>query len=310
MIEIPTVLVLGAGTSCPLGFHSGWGLLLAVIDGLGDEHQDLHRELLGYGFPAGRISEFHQALRESGENSVDAFLENRTEFLDIGKVAIARALIPYEADGTLHDRRLVEQKGHWYFHLYEQMKAPFDRFHLNRLQVVTFNYDRSLEQFLLTVLRRSHNKPLPECQEQLSGISIIHVYGKLGDWDWEDPPGRPYSPDVSWETVSAAVQSIKIVHEVGMKSEQFSDARTYLDKAERIYFLGFGYSPVNLARLKIDFMRSGRTLAGTAYQLRSAEIQRIKKLCPNTDLGHPSWDVLGFLRELVVLDARPEEHAS
>jgi len=310
VIEIPTVLVLGAGASNPLGFPCGEGLFLTVVEGLQDTNKELYRELVGYGFPAEKISEFHQALRKSGANSVDEFLENRTEFLDIGKAAIARVLIPHETDVTLHDRRLVQNTGHWYYHLYEQMRAPFHRFDLNKLQVVTFNYDRSLEQFLITVLQHSHKKPLRECREQLLGIPIIHVYGKLGDLDWEDPPGRPYVPDLRWPTVSAAAQSIRIVHEVGMESEQFSDARTYLDQAERILFLGFGYSPVNLGRLKIDFRRTGRTLAGTAFQLRAAEVERIKGLCPGTKLGRSSWGVLEFLRERVILDARREEHAS
>jgi hypothetical protein len=84
------------------------------------------------------LKDFAAKLRDSGRDSVDAFLEHNPNFLDVGKPSIAATLIPHEDPDAIQD-------GDWYRNLFNAMNAPFAEFENNKLAVITYNYDRSLE---------------------------------------------------------------------------------------------------------------------------------------------------------------------
>ena len=67
----------------------------------------------------------------------------------IGKIAIALELCPYENENIL----LGDQNGHWMKYLWHRMLSEVSRpsdLLKNKLSVLTFNYDRSLEHYLYT----------------------------------------------------------------------------------------------------------------------------------------------------------------
>src|SRR5262245_57393358 len=100
MIRRRTAIVLGAGASHDYGFPLGRSLLKLVCDHLQSSFQST-KVLAEIGFPIEDQKRFAEALEWSGLPSVDAFLERRTEFMDIGKAAIAAELIPCENPSTL-----------------------------------------------------------------------------------------------------------------------------------------------------------------------------------------------------------------
>ena len=155
----PTVFVTGAGASAPYEFPTGNRLKLEVIKQLtqnDDATVSLFRDL---GFDQDQMQEFSHALKQSGRRSVDAFLEHRSEFLGVGKAAIARVLIGYEQPNTLFENRPLG----WLEELYQHLNCPFERFGCNQVSFITFNYDRSLEYYLFTCLRSSYGKSEQEC---------------------------------------------------------------------------------------------------------------------------------------------------
>ena len=90
MIKQSTVFVLGAGASQPYGFPLG----AALVDQVGAEIIDSREGLLqrladGMAFSPGECLEFAQALRDARPYLIDAFLEMRSDYRDIGKAAIA-----------------------------------------------------------------------------------------------------------------------------------------------------------------------------------------------------------------------------
>ena len=97
MITIPTVVVLGAGASYPYGFPLGRELR-NLICRMGDaELQDLwsdSNELHG-------VRDFIRVLSTSAYVSVDAFLEARAEFVNVGKLAIALQISRLEDERKL-----------------------------------------------------------------------------------------------------------------------------------------------------------------------------------------------------------------
>jgi len=153
---------------------------------------------------------------------VDAFLEHRIEFLDIGKAAIASRLI-----GLEDKDRIFTTKNSWYQHLYGALNCTQSEFADNALSVVTFNYDRSLECYLHACLANTYGVSEERAAELLEHIPIVHVHGSLGRLPWQsgDAKVQPYSAELNPESVAAARDSIKVIHEGHHKDLVLQEAR-------------------------------------------------------------------------------------
>lgn len=308
MISVPTVLVLGAGASAPYGFPSGRGLLLEICDNLakkeflqgGYERTPATREhLLEFGFREHEIDAFREELLLSMQPSVDAFLENRPKYMEIGKAAMASSLIPYENPGALCRHSL---KVEWYEYLFNQMGTRRHEFPSNQLSIVTFNYDRSLEYFLFTALKNAYGaSDHQEVVDLLKPIQIVHVYGQLGKPHFLEPDGRAYTPEVDWRAVSKCIAEIKIIPEISEESDELCQAWKLIKQANVICFLGFGYHPMNLQRLRVNQMFTEGNLLGSAYGLKRDEQRRVKHLFRlPIILGQTHQDAVDFLRNYPV----------
>lgn len=293
----PTVFVTGAGASAPYNFPTGNGLKFEVIKQLTQNDDDTVSLFRDLGFDQGQMQEFSQALKQSGRRSVDAFLEHRSEFLGIGKAAIARVLIGFEQPNTLFENRPLG----WLEELYQHLNCPFERFGRNQVSFITFNYDRSLEHYLFTCLRNSYGKSEQKCADQLRHIQVIHLHGDLGALPWQ--PGdrkdvRAYDHTISPEAVSVAMRRNKIIHEdIGDRDREFNEARQLLRNAEQIYFLGFGYDLTNMRRLRVAEIPNGvarGTGSGLTPHERGEIVQRIHQKIQV--VGH---DCIDFLRNVV-----------
>jgi len=249
MITRPVVLVLGAGASADYGFPTGTELLRKICATTKPGNYLFNFLFDEMSFPEPDIRDFATALEKSQAPSVDVFLEYRPQFEKIGKVAIASTLIPYETN-----ERFVSSDNNgegWYSYLFKLM-IQGGRFENNSLSVITFNYDRSLEAFFLFALCNLYGIKEPEAEQYLSYIPIVHLHGSLGDKLWKSAldPQRAYQPDLTPAWVSDAAKHIKIVHEKQSEIE-FDRARKHLYDAEEVLFLGFGFLPDNIQRLRV-----------------------------------------------------------
>lgn len=253
MITKPTVLVLGAGASIPYGYPSGAGLVRDIFQGISNT---AWRELFdACGVTVSEMETLKSELHLSQKPSIDAFLEHRTEFMKAGKIAIALSLLSKENPDALIDFD-IREKGIYHF-LYNSLAASWEEFKENKLTVVTFNYDRSLEHFLFSALKHSYDKSDIEIAEAMQKIPIVHVHGSLGPLSWQVIGGNNYYPlfgrkddgYVIGKRIRVATENIVIVSEAEPKSKEFALATQLIKEAERVYFLGFGYYPVNLERL-------------------------------------------------------------
>lgn len=297
MTTRPTVLILGAGASAPFGFPLGRGLLLRVVGGIRRKESNPYERLLACGFPGDHILNFADELDVSMQLSVDAFLENRPEFLDVGKAAIVAALIPYEAESNLNRS---PDKPHWYEYLFQRLCPNRKEFESSTLSIITFNYDRSLEHFLFRSLRSSFGLSDKDCKPLLQTVPVVHVHGQLGALDYISSDGRPYQPDLSPQVIKKYAQEIKIVSEGKPDTPQFARAHEIISRAGVIFFLGFGYHKNNVERLHLDKAKKTTKVFGCVYGMTGAEAeekeQNFKIHFVFARVGGGSEDVLTFLR--------------
>jgi hypothetical protein len=105
MIRRKTTLILGAGASYPYGFPLGETLKNNIVGQIlypkSNERIDLRKNLIDQGYKKEQIEDFALKLKKSNYMSVDAFLEEWLEFVQIGKIAIASNLINREMEDNL-----------------------------------------------------------------------------------------------------------------------------------------------------------------------------------------------------------------
>ena len=209
------------------------------------------------------------------------------------KLAIALIMIPKE---NYIDLFHIEHEKNWYRYLFNKMKSPLDEFDQNKLAIITFNYDRSLEQFLFTVLKNSNGKPDQKCAEKLNKIPIIHIYGDLGPLPWQDSKGRSYKPKATISQKIKASSNILTIAEDIPAHRAFKEAALCLSAADQIIFLGFGYHHTNLERLQIKNVEGSKI--GSGFGLCNAEAEEIRYNW-NIEIPDLKSENLMFLRKYI-----------
>lgn len=299
MIRSPTVLILGAGASAPFGFPCGRGLLTEISSALheGPFVSELKRQLGECGYASDLMEAFGRELSLSMQPSVDAFLEKRSEYVAVGKAAMACALIPYENQARL----LRGPEGpHWYEYLFSQTGTTLEQFRSSQLSVITFNYDRSLEHFLFLALKHSYGLSDEECCEGLKAVPIVHVYGTLGGSLHLEEGSRPYNNEVTPDVVKQCASAIRVLHEGKTDNPELDKAHKLLMQARVICFLGFGYYYDNIRRLRPELLPEDSELFGTAFGITAQEQERIKPYLPPITMGGEETGVLRFLRDFPI----------
>jgi len=304
MIKTRTVFILGAGASAPFGYPTGIELrnlicgksrMASVIRALTPVNEDARWYLES-------VKKFIEAFSKSSLYSIDLFLENRKEYMNIGKMMIASYLIVHEKD-----ERLREAQNNWYMYLYDRLKSSFEEFDANKISFITFNYDRSLEQFLFEALKNQFNKELRQCAEKLQNIPIIHLYGKLGLLDWQNREGFLYS--YAGDNICRIIKAQKDIRLITEERQiedscEFQEAYKLIERSKRIYFLGFGFDETNLGRLNIDLMKN-KEITATAFGLDESKQRWIKnyfRSTINTQVLLFELDALSLLRKKLEIE--------
>ncbi len=183
-------------------------------------------------------------------------MENNREFIEIGKSFIAYCLKKYEDE----DKLFPPHNSGWYQYLFNKMLPSSDeQFENNKITIITFNYDRSLEAYLHNTIMHRFNLSEADSLNILRKIGIIHPHGMLGGY-----PEIPYSQcwkkdkelnEEDTQLLEKITNSIKIIHEISEAedtfcSNEFEIAHKALQKTEKIYFLGFGFHEDNIRRFR------------------------------------------------------------
>ncbi len=286
MKESSNLLILGAGASMDYGFPSGVGLKKQAIE-LIDNSQTAEYKLLAeagekMGFDHTDLSIFNQKLKKAKlDNSIDAFIEANHGDKDIEKLTnIAKCIIALLIIACENPKKLDKTQTSWYYELFKKMytgRNSYGRFFDNKINFITFNYDRSLEQFLLSTVVNQF-RPQSDCAEDLSkNFQIIHVHGSLGDI-WKSKGSacyKDYSPTLknTDELVEAASKIKLITDDINPALDsEFTKAKDLICSSDTVHFIGFGYHVNNMERL--GFADPSTEFLGTVKSKGSVAINR------------------------------------
>lgn len=287
MIEEETVFILGAGASWPYGLPLARELRTQICFKFADrirmlvrsigtsQADDIYNETL----------EFTTAFYKSSDASVDLWLMKNQKFNQLGKHAIITYILQGEHDGDFREKAPHPEQD-WYSYIWKRMtdvltkQEDYNRFSENKVDFITFNYDRSLEQFLFESLGCGfYDISEGQLIEELEKRRIIHVYGQIAPLDWKvkfESLSYGAKHDNLW--LSKYNDNIKIIREAE-NTKEVEDAISLIEKASRIFFLGFGYAKENLDLLKLpQILKRGVKVYGTAYGLTPNEILKIKNI--------------------------------
>jgi len=288
MINNKVTIILGAGASYPYGFPLGGELKDKIVDQIITSRQTIYgrdtlvKILSQFGFSEEVQNDFALQLKESMQPSVDAFLFERPEYIEIGKLSIAANLIVCEKKENLMSNTSDNDasKNKWYGYFLSLLGTK-NEFKANNLSIITFNYDRSFEYFLYYSLKPRFNLSDQEVREYIESIPIVHVYGKLGNPHFMDNKGRDYSKLLDYGNLKKGSEGIRLIYEKNneeINSENLKAAHNIIETSDLIVFLGFGYLEENIRRLKLDKYYSYMRIFGTFLGMKPGEIVRAKRL--------------------------------
>jgi hypothetical protein len=286
MITKNTLFILGAGASVPYGYPTGAGLRSYICGSF----QNAYRRLFLPKKPGAdqetkdeteKAQEFVDVFFKSSTPSIDLFMARNRKFSEMGKKAIVVAMMEHEKESRFREKAHYPEQD-WYTHLYEKMTEgmitpdSLPEFKKNKVNFITFNYDRSLEQFFYESLRNSFSaSPEEEIIKAFGSMTIAHVYGKLGALDWESRKGTKYRSGCNLGLLKRAYQNIRTIYEVG--PNDCAEMKELIAQASRVFFLGFGYAKENLDAIGVaELLAGNRNIFGTAFNRLPEEIMRIK----------------------------------
>lgn len=263
MLKRNTVFVLGAGASRQAGFPLAGGedrlmgrvIKLLALPKLPEIAGKVFGEPPTYFVESAK--DFHKRLAGSSQPSADEFLRltPNHSLAALGKLCMASALGQTESVENLEDRHL-NAAGSWYPLLWQLLCDGTNRledFRRNKVSIITFNYERSVEQFLTSRIENNYATSFAEASETLRNtFRFVHVYGQLGEFF--GAKAIPYGSlrtssreqDVNWLRVSA--DQIYIPHE-GETEDRGNEACKLISEAETLIFLGFNFQGTNVDKI-------------------------------------------------------------
>ena len=113
----------------------------------------------------------------------------------------------------------------------------------------------------------------------ICSLPFVHVHGDLGKFVSNDGT-EEYGKEISNRRFQQAKNGIRIIHEDKGQTRELKLAKSLLNEADRILFIGFGYNQKNMTKLglkeleQIDALGESRVL-GTHKGLKSRAWERV-----------------------------------
>jgi hypothetical protein len=316
MFKSKTVFIVGAGASCEANLPSGEELKDKIAKLLDIRFQDGFRQNGGDHQITAALQEHVRSLdgRQGDINpylhkartirdalplaiSIDNFLEAHQGDVEIelcGKLAIVRSILAAESTSELRCMEVgrehfnkLKLRHSWYTGFFQMLTENVRKSEVEKLfdnvTIITFNYDRCIERFLVQALAEYYVLDFGEATKIAGQLTIIHPYGKVGNLPRQGGDNTvPFG--------STAVQLLEISKQIrtfaeGESDKELMDAiHNSISTAETLVFLGFAFHPANMELLTPKAPTKVRRVFATTFGLSDADKRNIT---------HDIWRMLG-----------------
>jgi hypothetical protein len=277
--------VVGAGASKEVGLPVGGELRGSIAEALDIRYEDGYHRSSG---DRGIDEAFRDIAREtdSARPNINPYLEaawrirdampqaiSIDNFIDshrsderiaiCGKLAIARCILAAEASSRLFVSRRnassrlnfanVEQT--WFNAFFQLLTENSQESEvdgrLERVAIITFNYDRCIEHYLHAGLQNYYRMTPERARDALRHLQIFHPYGSVGLLPWQQGQGAiEFGADLGGRRLRESAQGLRTFTEgIDPARSDINEIRTTLREADRVAFLGFAFHRLNLALL-------------------------------------------------------------
>ena len=270
-----TLFIVGAGASAEFGLPVGSGLTQEIataaevkLDHFGSPQNASSSRMLEIlrrrKDENAQLNIWLKALRQISKaiflkRSIDSYIDQHADdpaIAEMGKILIAMRILEAERRSILatsdsnNNLRLDMLRKTWI----DQFAAMlFDGLRLKDLdrlsenvQIICFNYDRCIEQYLAHAIQQTYSISPPEAARRVDGLSIIHPYGSLGPLSSVPFGAERYD---YWKIS----ENLKTFSE-SADSNIENQIKLAVQQAEQYVFLGFSFGRQNMELLSLrDF---------------------------------------------------------
>jgi hypothetical protein len=271
-----TTFIVGAGASSEVGLPTGSQLVNSLETKLafrfehGTTQKGGDRDLflaLRRAFPTD-VNKYVQAARRIRNalplfSSIDHYLHVHQEDAEAtfcAKLAIYQTILEAEKGSSLffeEDRidstiQFDSRRNIWLAHFFrllsEDIKKPDVNTIFKNVSIVTFNYDRCIEHYLVQALKQSYGISYLEAESIVANhLKLIHVYGKVGEYFGSK---RVKFGDHEIRDAFQAEVNLRTHHEQLTNDEVLEPAREAISSASVLVFLGTAFNRSDLQILQ------------------------------------------------------------
>lgn len=307
MFKKKTVFVIGAGGSADFGLPLGEGLKGLIAETLYLDDSDPNRPLTE------NSEEIIEALRSMNASrvkplpkiqpyllagvqiseamplspSIDNFLQVHSQneaITTVGKLGIAHSILRAERNSKLwfdnsdNNNKLEVSKLNdtW---MLEFVKILLEGVRLGdissfvNVEIITFNYDRCIEESLSNAIANQWLVPIEEARLISSNIKITHVYGTVGLLPWQNVEGHKieFGAELNEAVLNQAASMLQTFSETKETDEIENEILMSVRETERIVFIGFSFMPINMKYFSLPESQTVREILATCLGLSSSD---------------------------------------
>lgn len=298
MFKSQTVFIVGAGASYELGFPLGATLkddIAKMVDIrfeygsqlAGGDHsiqEALHSSYRRAGldpntaYKAGRAMKERLPLAISIDNYLEAHSTDEHANA-VGKLGIAKAILEAESKTKLTGRQSrgpsrvdfsdTTLQASWLTRIFRSLTEGVKREDTDEIfenvRFITFNYDRSLEEFLWRALQTYYGMSDTKAAELIGTHVVHHAYGSVGRLPWQTGDGAAanYGEDAEPGLLLELSRAILTFSEQVDRAHH-STMIDQLGRAKTVVFLGFGFLEQNMQLLELEGFHSVDRVYATA----------------------------------------------
>lgn len=195
-------------------------------------------------------------LANSIDDYIDMHQDNEIVSLS-GKLAIVKCILEAERGSKLFfERKHIEDtinfddiENTWYAKFFVLLTQQVQRQNLdsifNNVTVITFNYDRCIEHFLVHAISQLYKVHIEVARELVAQLPIFHVYGTVGKYFGSTNETIEFGK-IGLPTIDAITKGIRTYCERIEDEATVNNMHAAILSARRIVFLGTAFHQLNM----------------------------------------------------------------